>query len=128
MSKQEIERFIGDIKGDKALLAEISSGTAGLAAVVEKAQAKGYDITLGEAKTYITEQAGQDLSDAQMDAVAGGKGGGGGGGGSHQGYTSTQTNVDTSVEVAVAAVEAVGAATTVYIGAEAAVVAVAVAT
>jgi len=74
MSNAEIERFIGDLKGNSALLDEVKAGIAGLSSVVDKAKAKGYDITMDDAKTYIAAQAGQELNDEQLDAVAGGKG------------------------------------------------------
>ena len=74
MSQADIQRFVSDLKGNPELLEGVKSGTVGLGAVVELAQAKGYDITVDEAKAYIRDQAKQDLSDDQLDAVAGGKG------------------------------------------------------
>ena len=73
MSQADIQRFVSDLKDNQALLDEVKSGALGLAAVVDMARAKGYDITVDEAKAYIREQANQDLSDEQLDAVAGGK-------------------------------------------------------
>jgi predicted ribosomally synthesized peptide with nif11-like leader len=75
MSQAEVERFIADIKGDEALRADIATDPANLAAIVEKANAKGYDFTLDEAKAHISAQAGTELTDEQLDSVAGGKSG-----------------------------------------------------
>lgn len=74
MSKSEIERFITDIQSDEALRTELSSKATGVAAVVAFANAKGYDITADEARDYMKEQAGQDLSDDELDGLAGGTG------------------------------------------------------
>ncbi|MBT5660230.1 MAG: Nif11-like leader peptide family natural product precursor [Rhodospirillaceae bacterium] len=73
MSQAEVERFIADIKGDEALRADTASNPASLAAIVEKAKAKGYDFTLDEAKAFANAQAGKELSDEELDQVAGGK-------------------------------------------------------
>jgi len=72
MSQSEVERFIADIKDNKDMLGELQ-GSTGLAHVVEYASSKGYDLTLDEAKAYINAQANAELSDDQLDAVAGGK-------------------------------------------------------
>ena len=109
MSQADIERFVSDLKENQVLLDEVKSGAIGLAAVVDLAQAKGYDITVDEAKAYIREQAKQELSDEQLDAVAGGKG-------HHH-----------SVATAVAAVQTVGAVTSVAEAAEVATTAVEIA-
>jgi len=74
MSQSEVERFIADIKDDKALRADMASNPASLAAIVEKAKAKDYDFTLDEAKAFASAQAGKELSDEELDQVAGGKG------------------------------------------------------
>jgi predicted ribosomally synthesized peptide with nif11-like leader len=120
MSQSDIERFINDLKENTELLGEIKSGSTGLASVVETAQAKGYDITMDEAKTYISDKAQQDLSDSQLDAVAGGKG-------STTSTAAVQTTlaVTTAVQTAEAVTtvaEAADVATTVEVVAEAAIV------
>jgi len=128
MSQADIQRFVSDLKENQTLLDEVKSGALGLGAVVELAQAKGYDITVDEAKAYIREQANQDLSDEQLDAVAGGKG-------HHKSVATSQFAVQTSdvvtsvaeaAEVVTSAVQAAEAATTAAAGAEVAVVAIAV--
>jgi len=106
MSQADIQRFVSDLKENQALLDEVKSGAIGLEAVVELAQARGYDITVDEAKAYIRDQANQELSDEQLDMVAGGKG--------HHHHHS----VKVKVEVVVVAVEAAAAVTTVAEAAE----------
>jgi len=127
MSQKDIERFVSDLKEKPALLAEVKSGAMGLSAVVELAQAKGYDISVDEAKAYIREQAGQELSDDQLDAVAGGKGHHHHGGGSKAveavtTVTTAATTAEVAAEVVSLAVEAAEVATTVAAAAEVAVV------
>ena len=74
MSQADIERFVADLKASPELLDEVKQAAGGLGSVVEFAKGKGYDITLDEAKAYINAQAGSELSDEQLDALAGGKG------------------------------------------------------
>ena len=73
MSQAELERFVGDLKADAGLRTEVSDKAAGIGSMVELAQAKGYDISADEANAYIRAQAGSELSDEQLDAVAGAK-------------------------------------------------------
>jgi predicted ribosomally synthesized peptide with nif11-like leader len=74
MSGTEVERFVSELKDNAELRAELSSHASGLGSVVEFAKDKGYDISLDEASAYIQGQAGRDLSDEQLDGIAGGKG------------------------------------------------------
>ncbi len=127
MSKEDIDRFVADLKGNASLLDEAKAVSGGLAAMADFAQSKGYDISVDEAKTYISAKANAELSDSQLDAVAGGKG-------HHSVATSTfeaaqvvtTAQAAAEVEVAAAAVtiaaEAAEAATTVAVVAEVAVV------
>ena len=78
MSRADIDRFVNDLKDNPDLLNDIQSGSAGLGSIVDVARNNGYDISLDEAKDYIREQSKSDLSDEQLDSIAGGKGGGGG--------------------------------------------------
>jgi predicted ribosomally synthesized peptide with nif11-like leader len=73
MSAADIERFVQDLKTDQDLQARIKDAAAGLDSVVEFARGRGYDISVDEAKAYIQAQASQDLTDDQMEALAGGK-------------------------------------------------------
>ncbi len=76
MSQSEVERFVADLKENDALREELTLNASGVGSVVEFAKAKGYDITADEARSYIQSQTEQELSDEELDAVAGGKGGG----------------------------------------------------
>ncbi len=104
MSQDDVIRFVEDLKSNPELLAEVRDKAGGLASVVELAKSKGYDITIDETKSYVHAEAGRELSDEQLDAVAGGK--------SHHHSVATQT------EVATEAVEAVDVATTQTVEAE----------
>jgi len=115
MSASDIARFVSDLKSSPELANELKAAATGLATVVDFAKSKGYDISVDEAKAYIREQSKQELSDDQLDAIAGGK---------HT-VTATHTNVDVNAEalanaVAVAnAVELANVATTTNAAAEA---------
>ena len=74
MSQSEVERFVSDLKSDAALREDLQGSAAGVASVVEFAQSRGYDIGVDEARQYIQAQTGSELSDAELDHVAGGKG------------------------------------------------------
>ena len=117
MSQADVERFVEDLKNDEGMRGELQAQAAGVASVVAFAQGKGYDISAEEARTYIQSQANRDLSDEELDAVAGGKG--------HHGAHHGATNVQTVQTVATATTEAVAAETTVNVAAEVEVVAVA---
>lgn len=118
MSQADVERFVADLKSDDGLRGELSEHASGIGSVVEFAKGKGYDITADEAKDYIQAQTPNELTDDQLDAVAGGKG-------HHHSSTVSQTQVATVQTVAAATTEAVAAETTVNVGAEVEVVAVA---
>jgi len=81
MSASDIERFVADLKDNAEMLGELQKSSTGLTHVIDYAKGKGYDISLDEAQAYIKAQAKTELDDAQLDAVAAGKGGGGVGGG-----------------------------------------------
>lgn len=100
MSSSEVERFVGDLKSDEGLRSALSDHASGVGSVVSFANDKGYDISVDEANSYIQGQANQDLSDDQLDAVAGGKGSG------HVG-TTVQTAVSTTTAATVAEAVAV---------------------
>lgn len=106
MSQAEVARFVADLKGDPALLERVRSNAGGIDSIVVLAREQGYDITADEAKAYIQQQTSQDLSDAQLDAVAGGKG--------H--HSTNVATVQTAVSVST---EATTAETTTTVVAEA---------
>jgi predicted ribosomally synthesized peptide with nif11-like leader len=73
MSIADAERFAKDLGTDKALLAEVMQNASGVASVVKVANAHGYSVTVEEAKQYIESRSPKELTDDQLDAVAGGK-------------------------------------------------------
>ena len=89
MSSAEVERFVADLKTNEGLRSELSGHASGVGSVVSFAKDKGYDIDVDEAAAYIHGEAGRELNDAELDAVAGGKG-----------SVSTSTNVVTTNEIA----------------------------
>ena len=121
MSAADIDGFIADVKGNASLLNEGTAVAGGLEAMADFAQSKGYDISGDEAKTYSTDKGNAELSDSQLDAIAGGKG-------HHSVATSTfeaaqvVTTAQAAAEVETIAAEAAEAATTVAVVAEVAVV------
>ncbi|MBT7363853.1 MAG: hypothetical protein HN821_03600 [Rhodospirillaceae bacterium] len=88
----------------------------GMRPVVAFAAGKGYEITPDDVATYLQGQTEHDLSDEQLDSIAGGKG--------H--HHNSVTQVATAQTVAMATTEAIAAETTVNVGAEVEVAAVAV--
>ena len=115
MSQAEVERFVESLKNDQGLRTELAENASGVGSVVEFAKDKGYDITADEARDYIQSQSQRELSDDELDAVAGGKG--------HT--TSSVTQVSAVQTVAAVSTEATQAETTTTVAAEAEVVAVA---
>lgn len=105
MSQADVERFVTDLQNDEGLRNELSGHASGVGSVVAFAKEKGYDVTADEASAYISAQAGRDLSDAELDAVAGGKS-------SNNQTSSSATNVATTAEAVteVAAVSSAAAA------------------
>lgn len=101
MSVAEAKRFATALYENKELLAEVRPQATGLASIVEIAKSHGYDFSLGEAKEYIRSRSVSELTDQQLDAIAGGKHHGGGSG------------VATATKVVTGAVEAVVTATSV---------------
>lgn len=81
MSQSEVERFAADLRGNAGLRAEAvahttrsQEGTA-LARAVVFAVSKGYKFTLEHARAHVKATAwaaGRQLSDAEIDNVAGG--------------------------------------------------------
>lgn len=106
MSLAEAERFVNDLAKDPKLLGEVKPRATGLAAVVALGKQHGYNFTLDEAKNYIQSRSPRELTDKQLDAIAGGK--------HHGGHSSvaTSTKVAQTAYVASSAVEAAEVATT----------------
>lgn len=108
MSQADLERFVSDLKTDDALRAELAGNASGIGSVVEFAEGKGYDISADEARNYIQSQSGTDLSDDQLDAIAGGKG-------HHHSSTTSVTQVATYGTAVATTTEAVQLETTVSV-------------
>lgn len=119
MSQADAERFVADLKSDENLRNELSGHASGVGSVVEFAAGKGYEITAEDVATYLQGQTEHDLSDEQLDSIAGGKG-------HHHHSTTSVTQVATAQTVAMATTEAVAVETTVNAAAEVEVAAVAV--
>ena len=81
MSISEVERFAADLKSNDALRAEAEKHATEkqhetpLASAVAFAGSKGYAFTSDHAKAHIkakAKAAGKELTDAELDGVAGG--------------------------------------------------------
>ena len=110
MAYEQIEQFLAALQKDPQLIEKFQSGISGLDSVVEFAREMGFDISFDDAREFIREQANVELSDEQLEAIAGGKGGGGGG--------STAVATVSVVAAEAAAVQSVAAATTEAVAAE----------
>lgn len=73
MSQAEAERFVADLKQDSGMLEELKTQATSIDAVAEFARGKGYDLSADDARAYIQAQASHELTDQELDAVAGGK-------------------------------------------------------
>ena len=81
MSQAHIEQFYAIAAKDDALLAKMMEGTNGpddfVANAVKEAKAMGYTFTAEEGSAWIKKQqdikASGELSDSQLESVAGGK-------------------------------------------------------
>jgi len=92
VSKQDIDRFVGDLTSDADLRNELSGSASGVGSVVAFAKAKGYDIDAGEVRAFLDGQAGKNLTDDQLEAIA------------EAIAAETTVNVGAEVEVAAVAV------------------------
>ncbi len=108
MSVDEAERFANDLANDQTLLDEVKADASGLASIVTIGRKHGYNFSVDEAKEYIQTRSRHELTDQQLEAVAGGKGG----------STATVTNSVQTAEVVTTAAEATQVATSAYGAAE----------
>ena len=125
MSKVDLDRFVADLKSNKDLQEAVAKGAGGLQAAVAVARSRGYNITVDEARQYLREKA-SNLSDKELDALAGGKGGSSPPpppSGTVTSVSTVQTvSSVTSVATVAEAAETVAAATSAVVVAEGAVV------
>lgn len=105
MSISDAERFAQDLSTNSDLRDAVKEAATGLASVVEFAKSKGYEFTIDEAKEFILSRSPQDLTDEQLDAVAGGKH-------HHHSSAATSNTVVQTAGVATTAAEAAEVATT----------------
>lgn len=103
MSISEAERFVNDLASKPELLAQVRPVATGLAAVVALGRSHGYDFSLNDAKQYIQTRSPRELTDRQLDAIAGGK---------HHSSVATSTKVAQTTAVASSVVEVAEVATT----------------
>jgi hypothetical protein len=122
MSRADVDRLVVDLRANRPLAEEIAKGAGGLRSVVDIANRRGYQITIDEARQYMREKA-SNLTDAELDALAGGKGSPPPSGTATQVSTvqtvASVTTVATTAEVA----ETAGAVTSVAVVAEGVIVA-----
>ncbi len=112
MSKQEIDRFVEALKSDADMRNALRENAGGVGSVVEFARGRDYDITPDEVRDYLQEKTDKELSDEQLDAVAGGKG-------HHHHHHGHTTSTHTVQTTEVATTQTVEAETTVDVAAEA---------
>ena len=73
MSAADVERLVNDLKKNVELRLELKDKATGIEAVADFAKSKGYDTTPQEIKDYIRSHSKTELSDTQLEAIAGGK-------------------------------------------------------
>ncbi len=74
MSAADAERFVKDLATNQGLADQVKAKASGLASFVEIGRTNGYDFNAEEIKAVIRGAARRELSDEQLDAVAGGTG------------------------------------------------------
>lgn len=114
MSKQEIDRFVEDLKSDTDMRDALRDEASGVGSVTEFAKGRGYDISPDEVRAYLQEKTERDLSDEQLDAVAGGKGHHH----HHHHHGSHTTSTSTVQTTQTVTTQTVGAETTAEVAAE----------
>ena len=74
MSQEEINRFVTDLASSPEMLNHVKENASGLDSIVSLAKEHGYDVTLDEVKDHAQDQAARELTDADLEHLAGGKG------------------------------------------------------
>jgi predicted ribosomally synthesized peptide with nif11-like leader len=74
MSISDAARFAKDLATDKDLLEKVKGKASGLASLVELGKVHGYNFTFDEIKQVVQGTAKREMTDAELDVVAGGKG------------------------------------------------------
>ncbi|MGV8834054.1 MAG: Nif11-like leader peptide family natural product precursor [Devosia sp.] len=114
MSISDAQRFAADLAEDAELRNALKEAATGLASVVAFAKSNGYDFSVDEAKQYILSQSPRDLTDQQLDAIAGGKHH------HHHHHASgvTKVHIGQTVSAVTSTTEAAEVATTAVLAAE----------
>lgn len=73
MSIADAARFAKDLATDKDLLEKVKGKASGLTSLVELGKSYGYNFTLDQIKQVIRNSAPREMTDDQIDTVAGGK-------------------------------------------------------
>ena len=70
MSQSEMKRFFDDVGKDAGMKQEAESQSGGVAGIAAYAKGKGYDVTAADLESIAAQ--GKELSDSDLDKVAGG--------------------------------------------------------
>lgn len=87
MSASEIERFNADVQASEEMQKELVEAGSGIGSVVAFANARGYDFSAEDVRVYIASKMGHELTDEQLDRLAG------------AGNVHTHTNINTNTNV-----------------------------
>ncbi len=71
MSEADTKRFFGDLANNDSMKAE-ANAQSGLAGIASYAQGKGYDVSESDLSALAAQ--GKDLSEAELEKLAGGVG------------------------------------------------------
>ncbi|UYN94409.1 MAG: Nif11-like leader peptide family natural product precursor [Enhydrobacter sp.] len=74
MSVVDAQRFAKDLTSNKELAEKVKTSAAGLASLVELGKANGYSFSMDELKQVIRGAAKRELTDDQLEVIAGGQG------------------------------------------------------
>lgn len=72
MSISDAKRFIQDVADNKSLQDEVKTKTSGLQSLVDFGLNNGYVFTLAELKQVVLSAAERDLTDDELEHLAGG--------------------------------------------------------
>ncbi len=75
MPIEDAQRFAEELATNKSLAETIKAKAAGLASLVELGRTNGFNFTMDELKQVIRGAAKRDLTDDQLEVIAGGQGG-----------------------------------------------------
>ena len=76
MSREELERFSNDLRQNQTMQEELRGLGTDAEAFIRFAKEQGYDFTLEELEINLKAKAEHQLTDEELETVAGGKDGG----------------------------------------------------